>query len=64
VELRRSVSGEDWCRLSVGVGEGDAVMWVSVSVFEEKARALAGRSKGTECKWKARLSLNAGCREN
>ena len=27
---------------SVGVGEGDDLTWVSVSVFEEKARTLAG----------------------
>jgi single-stranded DNA-binding protein len=32
---------------------------VSVSVFEEKARALAGLSKGTEVDVEGRLSLNA-----
>jgi single-stranded DNA-binding protein len=36
VELRRSQSGKDWARLSVGVGEGDEVTWVSVAVFEER----------------------------
>lgn len=29
VELRRSESGKDWARLSVGVVEGDHVTWVS-----------------------------------
>jgi hypothetical protein len=46
VELRRSERGKDWCRLSVGVGEGDEVTWVSDSVFEEKARALEGLRQG------------------
>jgi single-stranded DNA-binding protein len=58
VELRRSESGKDWARLSVGVGEGDHVTWVSVSVFEEKARALAGLCKGAEIYIEGRLSLN------
>jgi len=59
VELRRSPSGKDWARLSVGVGEGDHVTWVSISVFEEKARALEGLAKGTEVYVEGRLSLNA-----
>lgn len=58
VELRRSASGKDWCRLSVGVGEGEETAWVSVSVFEEKARALAGLNKGAEVYIEGRLSLN------
>jgi single-stranded DNA-binding protein len=45
VELRRSASGKDWCRLSV-------------VVFEEKARALEGLAKGTELYVEGRLSLN------
>ena len=49
VGLRRSASGKDWCRLSVGIGEGDEVTWVSVAVFEEKALALAGLTKGSRC---------------
>jgi hypothetical protein len=32
VELRRSERGKDWAHLSVGVGEGEEVTWVSVSV--------------------------------
>jgi hypothetical protein len=48
VELRTSAAGKDWCRLSVGVGEGDKATWVSVAVFEEKARALVGLAKGVE----------------
>jgi single-stranded DNA-binding protein len=40
------------------VGEGDEVTWVSVSVFEEKARTLAGLAKGVEVYVEGRLSLN------
>jgi hypothetical protein len=58
VELRRSQSGKDWCRLSVGVGEGDEVTWVTVAVFEEKARALAGLEKGVEVYCEGSLHLN------
>ena len=58
VELRRSPSGKDWARLSVGVGEGDHVTWVSVTVFEEKARALVGIEKGAEVYAEGRLCLN------
>jgi single-stranded DNA-binding protein len=47
VELRR------------GVGEGDELTWVSVSVFEEKVRALAGLAKGVEVYVEGRLSLNS-----
>jgi hypothetical protein len=53
VELRRSESDKDWARLSVGVGEGDEVTWASVSVFEEKARALAGLARALSCTSKA-----------
>jgi hypothetical protein len=42
VEVRQSASGKEWARLSVGVGEDDEVTWVSVSVFEDTAQALAG----------------------
>jgi single-stranded DNA-binding protein len=58
VELRKSSTGKDWARLSVGVGEGDEVTWVSVSVFEEKARALEGVTKGVELYLEGRLTLN------
>jgi hypothetical protein len=43
----------------VDIGEGDEVTWVSVAVFEEKARALAGLPKGAEVYVEDRLSLNA-----
>jgi single-stranded DNA-binding protein len=58
VELRRTSTGKDWVRLSVGVGEGDELTWVSVSVFEEKARALEGVTKGVELYLEGRLTLN------
>jgi hypothetical protein len=48
VALRRSASGKDWTGLSVGIGEGHEVIWVSVAVFEEKVRAFAGFTKGAE----------------
>ena len=48
VDLRRSQSGKDWCRLSVGVG----------AVFEEKARALAGLAKDADVYVEGRLWLN------
>ena len=35
---------------------GDQVTWVSVSVFEEKARALVGLEKGVEIYCEGRLS--------
>jgi single-stranded DNA-binding protein len=57
IELRCSASGKDWCRLSVGV-EGDEVTWVSVAVFEDKARALEGLAKGTELYVEGRLTMN------
>ena len=41
-------SGKVWRALSVGVGEGDAVTWVLVAIFEEKGLALAGLAKGAE----------------
>jgi len=44
--VRRAASGKDWARLSVGIGEDDEITWVAV--FEEKARALAGSTKGAE----------------
>jgi single-stranded DNA-binding protein len=59
LELRRSVNGKDWCRLSVGVGEGDDLTWVSVAAFEDKARTLTGVSKGVEVYVEGRLSLSA-----
>jgi hypothetical protein len=37
VEMRRSESGKDRARLSVGVGEVDELTLVSVAVFEKKA---------------------------
>jgi hypothetical protein len=59
VELRRSESGMDWARLSVGVGERDAITWMSVSVFEKKARALAGLARAMSCTSKAAYWIRA-----
>jgi single-stranded DNA-binding protein len=58
VEIRASAAGKDWCRLSVGVIEGNELTWVSVAVFEEKARALAGLAKGVEVYVEGRLTMN------
>ena len=36
-ELKTSAAGKSWCRLSVAVGQGDNVQWVSVAIFGEPA---------------------------
>ena len=50
--------------LSVGVGEGNAVTWVSASVFQEKTRALAGLVKGAEVYVEGRFALNRWTRKD
>jgi single-stranded DNA-binding protein len=39
-------SGKPWTRLRVGVGQGDAIQWVSVACFGAAAEAAAGLKKG------------------
>src|SRR5262245_34158361 len=47
-ELRTSANGVPWCRLSVAVGRGDEVQWVSVIAFKEiAAHAVAVIEKGS-----------------
>ena len=60
VELRRSESGMDWARLSVGVGEGDAATWVSVSVFGRRPERSRGSPRAPRCTWKAAYCGGSG----
>jgi single-stranded DNA-binding protein len=47
-EMRTSQNGVPLCRLSVAVGHGDEVQWVSVVAFKETAaHAVAVIEKGT-----------------
>ena len=41
-ELKQSAAGKPWCRLSVAVGNGDDVQWVSCVAFGERATRVAG----------------------
>ena len=57
-ELRTSQNGVPWCRLSVAVGRGDEVQWVSVIAFKEiAAHAVAVIEKGTVCYVEGSLRL-------
>jgi len=58
-ELRTSQNAVPWCRLSVAVGRGDEVEWISVVVFKEiAAHAVAVIEKGSAvyCEGHLRLS--------
>src|SRR5215813_13109417 len=58
-ELRTSQNGVPWCRLSVAVGRGDEVQWVSCVAFKEiAAHAVAVIEKGglVYCEGHLRLS--------
>jgi single-strand DNA-binding protein len=47
-ELRTSANGVPWCRLSVAVGSGDDVQWVSIVAFKEiAAHATSVIGKGS-----------------
>ena len=41
-ELKTSAAGKSWARLSLAVGYGDDVQWVSVAVFGETAEHICG----------------------
>jgi hypothetical protein len=54
------VCGKDCCRCPWAFGEGDDLTWVSVAVFEEKARALVGLVKaGKDGTQRTGLSVSA-----
>ena len=57
-ELRTSQAGKPWAALSVGVGEGDKVQWVRVSVFCSTAEAVASLAKGASVYVEGRLKLD------
>jgi single-strand DNA-binding protein len=57
-ELRQSQQGQPWLPLNVAVGEGDAVQWVGVAVFGERAQQLASSlRKGDRIYAEGRLRL-------
>jgi single-strand DNA-binding protein len=39
-ELKQSAAGKPWCRLSVAVGNGDDVQWLSCVAFGERATRI------------------------
>jgi single-strand DNA-binding protein len=41
-ELRTSQAGKPWLRFNVAVGQEDAIQWVQVACFGERAEQLAG----------------------
>jgi single-stranded DNA-binding protein len=59
VELRTSqTTGKKWARVSLAVGHGDDVEWVSVSMFDEVAeRICATASKGISLYCEGRLHV-------
>ena len=58
-ELKTSHAGKPYLRLNVRVGDGDAVQWVNVTCFDEKAIAVADKMlKGASTYVEGRLSLD------
>jgi hypothetical protein len=59
-ELRTSANGVPWCRLSVAVGRGDELQWVSVVAYKEIAmHAVAVIEKGSICYVEQHFASNA-----
>lgn len=57
-EARTSQAGKKWARLRVGVGEGDAMQWVSVAVFGKAAEIAAELKKGDRCYCEGTIKLD------
>jgi single-stranded DNA-binding protein len=57
-ESKTSQAGKKWARLRVGVGEGDAVQWVSVAVFGKAAETAAELKKGDRCYVEGAIKLD------
>lgn len=58
-ELKTSAAGKSWCRLSLAVGHGDDVQWVSVAIFGEPAEHICGTlRKNDKLYVEGALSLN------
>jgi single-strand DNA-binding protein len=59
-ELRTSAAGNDWMRLNVACGNGDATQWVQVSVFGDTAHELSDKlHKGAKVYVEGKLTLNS-----
>src|SRR4029077_17889452 len=48
-EPKVSKAGKNWTRLRVGVGEGDAITWLTVAAFGRGAEIAAEREKSDRC---------------
>jgi single-stranded DNA-binding protein len=58
IELKTSQAGKPWTAFSIGVGEGDTLEWVRISVFGAVAERLAGElTKGQTVYCEGRLQL-------
>jgi single-strand DNA-binding protein len=58
-ELRTSAAGKPWLRFSVAVGADDAVQWVQIACFGDRARELAeSLQKGDRVYVEGNLKLN------
>jgi single-stranded DNA-binding protein len=58
-ERKTSKNGKPYLRLNIASGEGDATQWVSATVFDERAIAVAdGFVKGARVYLEGKLSLN------
>ena len=58
-EHKTSKNGKPYLRLNISCGEGDATQWVSATVFDERAIAVADKLvKGARVYLEGKLSLN------
>jgi single-stranded DNA-binding protein len=57
-DARVSKAGKNWVRLRVGVGQGDAIQWLSVACFGSAAEAAAGLKKGDKVYCEGELRLD------
>jgi single-stranded DNA-binding protein len=58
-ELRTSQAGKSYLTFTAGVGEGDAVQWVRVAVFGDRAQELDGvLHKGSKVYCEGRIRLD------
>jgi single-strand DNA-binding protein len=58
-ELKTSATGKAWIRFSVAIGAADAVQWVQVAAFGDRAQALAeSLHKGDRAYVEGNIRLN------
>jgi single-stranded DNA-binding protein len=58
-EVRVSQAGKRWARLRVGVGEGDALQWVSIAVFGNAVEVAAQLKKADRIYCEGTIKLNS-----